>query len=607
MDNPPPQGAPVPDNADRAEHEAAQDPAPAEPTKAAAPSTEAAAAPSTTPQDEQAPATADAAPAPQEPQPADAEPDPAPANASATPESPPQESAPAEAGSGTTAAEPAPPKVPDDPDLTPPQGIPVGVPGHGPQQQQPWGQANTPQWDPVTAPFKKIRSNDPLAAAIGNASLLGVGYFLMRRSVIAILSIFLTAALLVLLATTWRTTWFEIVFLVWWVALIAHGWFLAGRRANKVKSRNQRIAAVAFAVPVILVVALIRWSGVAIDSDIDDARAAGDCAKAQDAIDGIWFGHNVVDAPMTVRGEQTTDACARLTTAKNQLTQGLSTGEPVNFDKGFLTLRGVLADRSGHENMVDSVLDGFLKSLPTPDACRTAQVTDWLRALAPGGDRLDRAKAVLPKVEPNALLTCGDHLLAGQQWEAARTRFEQLIEFYPGDPGVQHAKDADAKAGIGIEHDHVQELLASGSYCKSPAKYSVAPKYKKGTNRGYFIGDEAHVDDLPGGWKTVDFTKASIMVCLGEPRTGPVVRTCPYTYSGGIGTITVAFHKIAIPVKGYALQTGKKVVDATIQISGSSCPETFTYTSYAGGPPGDQDIKPTKAGVQEAFKFLVVR
>ena len=493
--------------------------------------------------------------------------------------------------------------TPDDPDSTPPQGIPVQIPGQGQPQYQ------APRWnDPVTAPFKRIRSNDPLAAAIGNASLLGVGYFLMRRGVIAMLSIFLTAVMVVLLATAWRTTWFEIVFLVWWVALIAHGWFLAGRKANKVKSRNQRIAAVAFAVPVILVVGLLRWNAGSIESDIDDARAAGDCPAAQGAIDDIWFGHNIVDAPMTVRSEQTTDACTRLTTAKRQLDEGLATGEPANFDKGFITLRGVLATAPpGHERMVDTVLDGFIKGLPTPEACRTADITDWLRAQKPMGDRLDRVKAVLPKVEPAALLACGDQMLTAKSWESARSRYEELIERYPGDPGVAHAKDGDAEAGLGIEHDHVQDLVTNGTYCSSPAKYSAAPAYKKGTNRGYYLGSDEYVDDLPGGWKTTDFTKAALMVCLGDHQSGPVVRTCPYTYTDGIGTISVAFHKIAIPVKAYSLRTGKRVVDTKIQISGSSCPASFTYSSYGGGPPGDQDITPTKSGVQLAFKFLVVR
>ncbi|WP_166659396.1 hypothetical protein [Labedaea rhizosphaerae] len=509
----------------------------------------------------------------------------------------------AEPAAGTPA--PAVPAGPVDPDSTPPQGIPVQIPGPAQPQQTVY---QNPTWnDPVTAPFKRIRSNDPLAAAIGNASLLGVGYFLMRRGVVAILSIFLTAVLLVLLATTWRTTWFEIVFLVWWVALIAHGWFLAGRGAHKVKSRNQRLTAVAVAVPVILVVALLRWNAVSIESDLDDARAAGDCPKAQGAIDDIWFAHHIVDAPMTVRSAQTADACTRLTTAKQELDHGLATGESVDFDKGFLTLRGVLAVLPGHEHMVDTVLDGFVKGLPTPDACRTAQITDWLRATHPAGDRLDRVKAVLPKVEPNALLGCGDQMMAGESWESARTRYQQLVERYPNDPGAQHAKDGDAKAALGIEHDHVQELVTNGTYCSSPAKYSAAPAYKKGTNRGFFLGSDEYVDDLPGAWKTSDFTKASIMVCLGDHQSGPVVRTCPYTYSGGIGTISVAFHKIAIPVKAYSLRTGKRVADTKIQISGSSCPASFTYTSYAGGPPGDQDITPSKSGVQLAFKFLIVR
>jgi hypothetical protein len=97
-------------------------------------------------------------------------------------------------------------------------------------------------------------SHDPLAVAIGNASLLGVGYLMMGRRQLAVGTGVVTVGLVVLLATVDWSPVLEIGVLLWWVGLVAHGWFLAGGRARRVVVRRQRMVALAVTAPVLLAV-----------------------------------------------------------------------------------------------------------------------------------------------------------------------------------------------------------------------------------------------------------------------------------------------------------------------------------------------------------------
>jgi hypothetical protein len=62
--------------------------------------------------------------------------------------------------------------------------------------------------------------------ALGNASLLGIGYLLLRKWRLTAIAALGTAVLLDLIAST-AETWYEILLLLWWAAGMAHGWFLA--------------------------------------------------------------------------------------------------------------------------------------------------------------------------------------------------------------------------------------------------------------------------------------------------------------------------------------------------------------------------------------------
>ncbi|GAA4215062.1 tetratricopeptide repeat protein [Actinocatenispora rupis] len=475
-----------------------------------------------------------------------------------------------------------------------------------------------PQPKPVRKPWPKAkdwaRYHDPLAVALANASLLGAGYVLLRRRGLAVLTDLVTVLLVILLVTAFRTVWFEVLVGVWWAALVAHGWYLAGGRTLRFAVRRQRLTALYFLVPVLLTAAFLRFDATTIDGALADARQAGSCAQARAALSRIWFGDRVADAPMTVRGDRTALACQRLSAAGAQLDRTLASGDTAALRSGFAGLGGVLADLPGHGRMVGRVLDGFLAGLPTDNACHTAAITDWLRARRPDHTALDRASAVVPRVAPSALLGCADGLMSTEDWARARSRYRQFADQYPDDARVDRARKGITKATLAIELANVRSLLSGGTgtqpqYCSSPAKYSGAAPYRRGTNRAMFFGNDEYTDRLPRSWKVDDPAKAVLIVCAGTTTFGSAVRTCPYTSASHPDfPVDVTFHKIAIPVKAYELRTGRLVVNRKVQISGSSCPQTIHYTSYGYdiGPPS-QYVDPSTSDVRSAFRSLVVR
>jgi len=99
------------------------------------------------------------------------------------------------------------------------------------------------------------------------------------------------------------------------------------------------------------------------------------------------------------------------------------------------------------------------------------------------------------------------------------------------------------------------------------------------------------------------------MICAESPETGTAVRTCRYYSTSRAGqTVSVTFHKIAIRLKAYELRTGWLVANTTIQISGSACPESFSFTPYGlSDPPTTKLVTSTAATVQAAYRPLLVR
>lgn len=474
---------------------------------------------------------------------------------------------------------------------------------------------------PPPPPPSPAAPRDRLAVALGNASLLGIGYLLLRRWLFAALSWVVTLVLLIVLASAARTLWFEIVVVVWWALMIAHGWWLAGRPMPPVRPGRQRLAAklsqrvltACLAVVVLAAFGLLRFDAVRIDHAVLAAREHGSCPQAVRALDRIWLGDRLADAPLTAEDDETGQACQWLHTAEGKLSTALSDGDTGALKAGFADLTWVLTERPGHEKMVDSVLDGFLAGLPTKDACHTATLTDWLRARKPTHDALDRAADVVPRTAPAALVGCGDHYMDGGQWSKAKDRYQQLLDQYPDSDQASAARTGVHQAQLGIERDHVGDLLdtpgtgGQPEYCSTPAGYEAAPAYRHHhVNPAMFYGgDTTYAGKLPGAWRTDDVTKAALVLCLGQRSRGAAVRTCPYEYLGS--TKNVTFHQADIAVKAFSMRTGKLVARRTLHISGSSCPSTLSYSYYYSdtGPPSDVYVSVSKSDARAAYAPVI--
>ncbi len=453
---------------------------------------------------------------------------------------------------------------------------------------------------PAFAPEPVLRPRDAVAAAIGNASLLSVGYLLLGRRLPAFLTMLVTAVLVTVVVAV-PSVWSEVAVLVWWAAMICHGWYLGGGQAGSVVRRHRRIA-LAVAVPVLVVFGLVRFDAARLEGHVAEARQQGDCAQAETELAKVWFGHRVVDAPMTVRTDRTVEACRRLSWASERLDDSLANGDTKTLDGGFRDLGAVLAELPGHDRMVGVALGRFLDGLPTKDACRTSTLTDWLKDRKPTGDELDRAATVVPRVAPPALVECADRRMATNDFRSAQQRFQQLLDQYPGHELTGKAQEGVTKARLAAELAHVRGL--HGGYCAQPAAYSGAPEFRRGAvNRAVVWGNRQYVDQLPGDWLTHDVGQAVLVVCTGQTEFGAPTQSCSYrtNRTGRAGLVT--FRKIAIPVKAYELRTGRVVVDTKVEIGGTSCPSTFFASG--DGPPPNRYVSPSDGDVRAAYAAVI--
>ncbi|MEX5635071.1 tetratricopeptide repeat protein [Parafrankia sp. FMc2] len=460
------------------------------------------------------------------------------------------------------------------------------------------------------------RSHDPLAVALGNASLLGVGYLMLGRVHLALVSVLITVELLIIFASSAQVLWFAVVVLVWWAALVAHGWYLAGgwprhrtagpRRPRVHRSRVhrswlhrswlRRSLALVSVLPVLLAFVLLRVDTRQIKKDLASARAAGDCPRAQAVVDRVNPAHRMVTISPAAQGERTVEACARLRAAAGHL-DGARLGDTGELEAGFAALSAVLADLPGHENVVRANLDRFLDGLPAPDPCDTASITTWLAQRPASGNDLDRAAAAVPRLAPAALVGCGDKLLQAGNPNGAQATFQQLLDRYPGDALAPRAREGIARIGREAEVTNLRNLLRAPStgilpqYCAAPVPFSQA---SGGPNRALVFGASTYVDDLPGEWKAGDLTAATRVLCVGDDQLGSAVETCLYNPGGN-----VTFHRVALPVRVYELRTGALLTDTRVEISGSSCPLTLY------GYDRERYVTPAGSDIQAAFRPLI--
>ncbi|MFI9761536.1 hypothetical protein ACIHFB_26825 [Streptomyces sp. NPDC051963] len=465
--------------------------------------------------------------------------------------------------------------------------------------------------DEPPTPLRTRPPADPVAAALGNASLFGIGYLLLGHWWLAVFAVVGTVWLLNVAAST-ADTWAEILLVAWWVAGMAHGWSLPHGRTEHVVRRGQRVGTLAVALAVLLTAVLLRVDAHGIEDRVNEARERGDCEAAVAAQDEVGFGQRLAGATVVEPGKAVVEACNQLERAASRLAAGRS-GSVEDLERGFGILAGVLRE-PGNEQTVKTVLDAFLDGLPTQDSCNTADITEWLRDREPTRDVLDRSATNATRTEPAALVGCGDDLMAEDDWQEARTRYQLLLDEYPDDTRTEVARGGVRKATLAIELEKVRGLVgdtydATSGYCETPAKYSGAPAYRKGFNRALFLGDTEYTGRLPGDWRTGDPTKASLVVCADTAENGAAVETCQYENDKSpYFPYSVTFYKVKVPLKVYELRTGKRLDPREVQISGGSCPSVLRYEYYGIDlGPGNEFVSTAKSDVRDAFWPVVKR
>ncbi|MEV5833876.1 hypothetical protein [Nocardia sp. NPDC052112] len=76
-----------------------------------------------------------------------------------------------------------------------------------------------------------------------------------------------------LLACFVRDAWFEVIVLLWWLAVTAHGWILAGGpKSRQGGSWKQRLLALAVTIAVLAAIVLLRVEAARIKADIVPAQ-----------------------------------------------------------------------------------------------------------------------------------------------------------------------------------------------------------------------------------------------------------------------------------------------------------------------------------------------
>jgi hypothetical protein len=462
-----------------------------------------------------------------------------------------------------------------------------------------------PQGTPYPGPPpKRLRPHDPLAVALGNASLLGLGYFLIRRWFFGLLGLAGTAVLLVLMYQR-KDTAYQLGLIGWGLLQVLHGLFLATRPPERKASIPKRIVAAVVTLAVVTSGVLLKRDAGEVADQVTAARRAGDCAKVVQAQNEVWFGDRLVAGQDMDRGDSDVQTCGKLDTAKGHLTAAAGLTDVASLREGYDVL-GPIASDPRQQATAGAVMDRFVKDLQAMEPCGQITMTAWLRTRKLSKNLLDRANAVVPRIEPNALLSCADGYASREEWGTARSTYQRLVTTYPKAKQAARARAGLVKATLAIELANVRSLVSTGEYCSTPAKYSGAKPYHRGFNPAIFLGDGSqYADQLPAAWSIDDPYRATVVVCTETPGLGAAVQTCPYVpesnpYGGEVSYVT--FRKVTVPTKAYELRTGRLVASATVQIAGEACPYRLS-----GGSSDEESVTPSNAQVQAAFRPFVVR
>ncbi|WP_158630258.1 hypothetical protein [Glycomyces terrestris] len=462
----------------------------------------------------------------------------------------------------------------------------------------------SPPPPPPPAPLRPAA--DPVAAIAGNATMLGLGYMLLRRPILSALALTGTGFLAWSAAVQTENPLWRFLLPAWGLAMILHAWWLTRRArperladiADADPGPRTRAFAVAAAALVLLTVTWFRFDAWWIAAGAQAAHAEGDCAAATAGIDRLDAVHRVAFGPAVLRAAEERDACALLLAALDQppaegadtmedylthpgalwdgagperaglLFQAALEGdvpELTAVEEGFTQLTSTLDDHPGQADAVRAAVEAFTADLAETGPCSGYMVDDWIAAQTWDAPEITEPLAAAADQVPLRLFDCAQERTQSGDEAGAGILYREFLTDHPG-----HELAAQAADGV----------LDSGTYCDSPVAYAGAPAYTDGAVNPMRLagawGPEGR--DFPESWLGDTAAGTALVVCV-DAEVGEFQDSCMYRAPSG-STFWGVFYAHRFTVKAYELRTGRLVADYAREI-GDPCPDRLdgTYTS----------------------------
>ncbi|MFC8798121.1 hypothetical protein ACFT2C_10360 [Promicromonospora sp. NPDC057138] len=509
-------------------------------------------------------------------------------------------------------------------------GTPTGGEASSPYFVRPAGEPARDMPSPAGPPEDPGRSGgvrterppaDLLAVLLGNATLLGLGYAFLRRWGLFATALAGTVVLVGILAAVPGSPGWLIVLGVWWLAMVAHGWWLArpGRVAPAERPLPQRIVAGAVVVALVATVVGLRIDTVRTVDDAAVVHAAGDCDQATELLDRLGPANRVVYGSMALKGEADLEACGLLLDAlapgqqdreaaaelqvymndpsalwdgagplraEHLLDTAYDDGavDQKALEAGFEQLATTLDETPSQAGRVESVAKAFLADLAEqPDHCAVRDVVEWVDGQGWEAPALAEPVAAASDEVPRRILGCARTLADADELTASRHTYEAFLHDFRSDRRADAASDELYDVITGIQRKNVQDLLTADRYCANPAPYRGAAPYRRsGGNpmRVYGIDPIAHA--FPRPWRANSLDDMVLVACVDGPKDGSYQETCAYESDiGGPFGSDVDFYASRFDVKLYEVRTGRQVAAFSDEF-GEPCPPSIMVESYTG-------------------------
>ncbi|MQM26022.1 hypothetical protein [Glycomyces albidus] len=449
-------------------------------------------------------------------------------------------------------------------------------------------------------PAPSRRATDPVAAVAGNATMLGIGYMLMRRPIAAAVALAGTGFLLWSAAVQTENPLWRFLLPAWGLAMIVHAWWLTRRTRPEPlvdlvepdPARRPRFFAATAASLVLLTLGWFRFDAWWISRDAETAHAAGDCERATAVLERFDAVHRVAFGPITLRGEEEREACALLLAALDEppteaadtvaeymahpgaewdgagakraeflLDASMTPGEPElsTIEEAFGMLTSTLEEHPDQAGTVRAAVEEFMADLAEAPACNGYAVDDWMAGRTWDEPALAEPVAAASDQVPVRMLQCAQDRTESEDLPGAGILYREFLAAYPG-----HELAGEAADGI----------LDSGAYCGDPVAYPGAPEYEgAGPHPMRLVGGwTAEGRGFPESWLGATADETQLVVCV-DAEVGGFQDSCRY----GDGSFTAVFWAHKFTIKAYELRTGELVSEYTREI-GDPCPDYLDGT-----------------------------